>query len=212
MIDIEKSIEYGADALGFVSGYVNSPRNLDFGKLKELISAVPPYVSTTVVSPASNPALAEIAKEVRPTLFQLYGTPELDLHKIVDSKAIVQTVRPLDEGESLTHKCLELSENCAGIHFDISSHYSSNERDSQKDGKGKADTSDLWRLCRNVRDRIHPFPMILAGGLNAENVREAVEIVKPYAVDVSSGVESSPGSKDETKLRRFISNAKHAIH
>ena len=51
-------------------------------------------------------------------------------------------------------------------------------------------------------------PLILAGGLTADNVAEAIRIVKPYAVDVASGVEAAPGRKDIEKMRRFIDNAR----
>ena len=72
-------------------------------------------------------------------------------------------------------------------------------------GTGK--THD-WELSRRVRDAIHPKPLILAGGLTSENVEEAIRIVKPYAVDVSSGVESHPGLKDRSKVFEFIKRAK----
>jgi phosphoribosylanthranilate isomerase len=65
-----------------------------------------------------------------------------------------------------------------------------------------------WKLSRNIRDRLNPIPLILAGGLTPFNVTEAVKIVHPYAVDVSTGVESSPGVKDSRKMFEFINNAK----
>ena len=64
-----------------------------------------------------------------------------------------------------------------------------------------------WRLLADFRPGV---PLILAGGLTPENVAEAVRIVRPYAVDVASGVESSPGRKDPDKMRRFIDHARAA--
>ncbi|MBO3809800.1 MAG: phosphoribosylanthranilate isomerase, partial [Candidatus Brockarchaeota archaeon] len=74
---------------------------------------------------------------------------------------------------------------------------------------GSGETHD-WRLSRIIRDRLRPKPLILAGGLTPENVAVAVKIVKPYAVDVSTGVEASPGVKDPDKISRFIKRAKEA--
>lgn len=68
---------------------------------------------------------------------------------------------------------------------------------------------DWERAAILVRES--PIPVILAGGLNPENVSEAIRTVRPYGVDVSSGVESSPGTKDRTKVRDFIQAAKYAI-
>ncbi len=64
-----------------------------------------------------------------------------------------------------------------------------------------------WELLADYNQRV---PLILAGGLTPENVGEAVRIVRPYAVDVASGVESSPGHKDPEKMKRFIENAREA--
>ncbi len=65
-----------------------------------------------------------------------------------------------------------------------------------------------WELSKRVKRLIHPKPLILAGGLNPENVQDAVRAVQPYAVDVSTGVESQPGIKDSKKVFEFIKNAK----
>jgi phosphoribosylanthranilate isomerase len=65
-----------------------------------------------------------------------------------------------------------------------------------------------WKLSQHIKQIIHPKPLILAGGLNPENVSEAVRTVEPYAVDVSSGVERQPGVKDTLKMIEFVKNAK----
>jgi len=68
-----------------------------------------------------------------------------------------------------------------------------------------------WRISARIRETLHPKPLILAGGLNPENVKEAIRVVKPYAVDVSTGVEAQPGLKDPAKVKRFIEEAKSVL-
>jgi phosphoribosylanthranilate isomerase len=67
-----------------------------------------------------------------------------------------------------------------------------------------------WNISRRVVSR-YPIPVILAGGLTPLNVREALEKVKPYAVDSNSGLRDSHGFKDHTKIHEFISNAKEGF-
>ena len=61
-----------------------------------------------------------------------------------------------------------------------------------------------WDACRALKEEVSPLPLILSGGLNPGNVGEAIRLVRPYAVDVSSGVESSPGIKDRSKVMEFV--------
>ena len=65
-----------------------------------------------------------------------------------------------------------------------------------------------WQISKEIRDYIYPKPFILAGGLTPNNIIQAVKKVKPYAVDVSSGVETKLGFKDKINVRDFIFNAK----
>ncbi len=68
-----------------------------------------------------------------------------------------------------------------------------------------------WNIVRKERDLLMGLPVILAGGLTPENVAEAIATARPDAVDVASGVESSPGKKDPVKVRRFIAEARRAF-
>ena len=82
--------------------------------------------------------------------------------------------------------------------------------DSYSEGYGGSGKIFDWSLLlRSVQ--LFPAPIYLAGGLTPENVAEAIRIVKPYAVDVASGVESSPGKKDPKKVAAFIKAAKEAL-
>jgi phosphoribosylanthranilate isomerase len=71
----------------------------------------------------------------------------------------------------------------------------------QKDSLGGTGTAPPWELLAGFKPDL---PLILAGGLTPENVTEAIQMVRPYAVDVASGVESSPGKKDVEKMKRFL--------
>jgi len=81
--------------------------------------------------------------------------------------------------------------------------------DSKTDKIGGTGKTFDWDIARRVREKIN-IPLILAGGLNSRNVKKAIEYVKPYAVDVISGVETS-GRKDERKVKEFVMAAKQAF-
>ena len=206
--DIDCAIDSGADALGFIFGYRESPRNLNFNELKYLASTVPPFVSTVVVSPASNTGLQKVA-EINPSYLQLYHDSRKGLESRVKTLTnVIQTVRPFGDDKSIVQRSIALSKSCKGILFDAStiSRYS-----TKMIRKSTKDLEEMWLIAKKIREALDPFPLILGGGLTEGNVTQAVSKVKPYAVDVSSGVERSPGIKDETKIRCFIKNAKNAI-
>jgi phosphoribosylanthranilate isomerase len=75
-------------------------------------------------------------------------------------------------------------------------------------GMGGTGRTHDWELTARIRSTIYPYPLILAGGLTPGNVRAAIHRVRPFAVDVSSGVEKTIGIKDQGKIREFIMNAK----
>ena len=75
-------------------------------------------------------------------------------------------------------------------------------------GMGGTGRPHDWALTSEIRNEIYPHPLILAGGLNPTNVQSAIRKVRPYAVDVSGGVEKTRGVKDHMKMKNFIMNAK----
>ncbi len=77
-------------------------------------------------------------------------------------------------------------------------------------GMGGTGIAHDWRLSARIRNAIHPQPLILAGGLTPNNVETAIETVRPFAVDVSSGVEMTVGVKDHSKIKEFIMKAKES--
>jgi len=203
--DVESAIKSGADALGFIFGYPSSPRNLDLMKLKELLAIVPPFVSAVVVSPESNTQLQKVA-EMKPSFFQLYNERESSSRN-KDFTNVIQTVRPVGKSDSIVARCASLSKSSKAILFDISltSSYS-----SKKEGRALTLEQNLM-IAKKIKTAIDPIPLIIGGGLTTENVREVVRKVRPFAVDVSSGVEKKPGIKDEKKVARFIQTAKSPI-
>ena len=176
----------GADALGFIF-YPGSKRYIEPEKAAEIISSVPPFVTTVGVF--VNQSLEEIESMRNITdidLVQLHGdeTPEFCSSLAFKSVKVIRVKEPGDVEQ------VELYPQKA-ILFDTHS-------DEAYGGTGESFTWD-WLKGLHTEKAI-----ILSGGLTPDNVSEAVKKVAPYAVDVSSGVEESPGVKSEEKMRKFI--------
>lgn len=185
--DAMAASELGADAVGFV--FADSPRKVSVDRAGEMVKAIPPYVSTVGVFLNHSPSEVRRIREVCGLdLVQLQGNErEEDLEGI--GGRIVKAVHP---------GTMDLSaDSYSGASLLLDS------RDEL--GRGGTGKTLDWRAVRGM------FPgraIILAGGLDPDNVEEAIRIVRPYAVDVCSGVESSPGKKDHGKIKSFINRAK----
>lgn len=180
----------GADALGFVF-YERSSRYIDPVQAGAIIKRLPPFISTVGVFVNQDYAYVKHVGELTGIdLFQLHGdeTPEFCL-RFGNSAIKAFSVK---DHATITG----LSE------FKVSAYLLDTFQEGIAGGTGKVFN---WNLAGEAKKfgRI-----ILAGGLSPENVKEAVRKVQPYAVDVSSGVESEPGKKDEEKVRAFIHKAK----
>lgn len=197
--DLEVAVEAGADAVGFIVDVPQSPRNLPIRKARDLIRATPVFVETvTVTVPRDLNGLEKICDALNPDTVQVHGSRLL--HKEIRERLLDRRlIGAVHAGSDLViDEALELAKAFDAILMD--SHIP-----GRYGGTGR--THD-WKLSRRVRDAIHPKPLILAGGLTPENVEQAITMAKPYAVDVSSGVESHPGAKDRHKVFEFIKRAK----
>ena len=181
---VHAAVEAGADALGFVF-YAPSPRNLEVAMAARLASLVPDEVLTVAVMLHPEPALWDaVQQELAPDVLQT---------DIGDFAA-------LDVGDEVQQWPV-LREGSVPAVGDLPGLFVYEGRQS-----GRGETVD-WDRAADVARRGR---MILAGGLDAGNVAEAIRRVAPYGVDVSSAVESRPGVKDAARIRAFVDAARAA--
>jgi phosphoribosylanthranilate isomerase len=185
--DALAAAEAGADAIGLVF-YAKSPRAVTAAQAREIVAALPPFVTTVgLFVNASRCELSEILEVVPLDLLQFHGdeTPaDCEGYHRPWIKAL--RVRP---GDDLEAAC-QLYHGAQGILLDTFVA-------GVPGGTGEAFD---WSLVPSHLSK----PIILAGGLSASNVGEAIAQVRPYAVDVSGGVEASKGIKDHDKIAAFM--------
>ncbi|MCK4622465.1 MAG: phosphoribosylanthranilate isomerase [Desulfuromonadales bacterium] len=190
--DALQAVEAGADALGFVF-YHRSPRFVTPREVQKIIAELPPFVTT--VGLFVNEPLLRIRRTMaaaRLDVVQLHGdeSPEDCL------------IEPLRVIKALRIKNAASLEGAA--RYQVSALLLDAWSDEHYGGTG---LSFDWQLVRRLTGK---RPLILAGGLTPENVVDAVRQIKPYAVDVSSGVEAAPGKKDHQKVAEFICRVRNA--
>jgi len=186
--DAQLAVELGASALGF-NFYPPSPRYIAPETAKAIILKLPPLVTAVGVfaNEIDGAHIAAIAREAGVAVVQLHGPkfPKAD-----GTLASFQMIRAVAVRDGMKIEDLTLSGASAWLldAFDP----------DLPGGTGK--TFD-WNLAREAKKNAS---IILAGGLTPENVSQAIREAQPYAVDVASGVESSPGKKDPAKMRAFF--------
>ena len=193
--DVKMVVDAGVDAVGFITGFPESPRNLSSDRVKEFLMSIPPFISTVVAVKVEDvKSLIESLDDRLPTSLQLYSSSD---HKI------------LVKGVSLIKVVHAIPVTAFNIAVESSKRFDAILIDSSIKGKsGGTGVVHDWDLSLKIRDSVYPTPLILAGGLNPENVADAVMKVKPYGVDVSSGVEKAPGVKDSSRVIEFVRRAK----
>ena len=185
--DAQLAVELGADALGFIF-YPKSPRYIKVTDAANICNALPPFVVKVGVF------VDELEYEIEKALgecllnaLQFHGDEPPGFCQKFAAKSI-KAIRMRD-----------VSALALAAEYDVDALLLDTYTDSERGGTGK--TFD-WSLAIKAKE-IGP-PIILSGGLATVNVQEAIRKVRPYAGDVSSGVEREPGRKDPEKLRRFI--------
>jgi phosphoribosylanthranilate isomerase len=190
--DARAAAEAGADAIGLVF-YPPSPRFLSVERALEIRDVLPPFVQTVALF--VNPDAAQVAQvigRVRPAMLQFHGeeTPQfcgefgLPYIKACRVKAgldLLEYLRPFSRAAAWL-------------------------LDSHVEEYGGVGESFDWSLAPAVRER----PLVLSGGLAPGNVAEAIRRVRPWGVDVSSGVESAKGIKDAAKIAAFVAEVRNA--
>jgi phosphoribosylanthranilate isomerase len=187
MADALLAAELGATAIGFVF-WPKSPRAIDPARARAIAAALPPLVSTVGVfvdQPVEE--VHRIAGDVQLTAVQLHGSESMEY-----LRAMLQPViRAVPVTGAFTPESVDAFP--AEITVLLDAH------DPVRRG-GTGRTID-WSIAASAAAR---RPVFLSGGLNPDNIRDAVARVQPYAVDLSSGVESAPGIKDPVKLRALF--------
>lgn len=193
--DIQAAVDAGVDALGMVF-YPRSRRCLSLAQASALRAQVPAFVS--LVALFVNPTAAEVESVVRaidPDLLQFHGDESPDFCAQFGArhlKAFRVGAPGQDTAAALAARCQQYS-RAAGWLFD-----------SYSAGFGGSGRSFDDRLLARIDRGPAAPPMILSGGLNAETVAARIAALHPFAVDVSSGVEQSPGCKDTDRIRAFV--------
>lgn len=185
--DAEAAVKHGAKAIGFIF-FNKSPRFISINNSISIANSLPKSIKKIGVfvnSPTD--IINSIIKKVNLDLIQLHGDEPDEFCNFFDIPVIkafqVKSIKDLQK--------IKLYKNISAILLD-------NHNENLYGGTGK---SFDWKLLNNVEFK---FPIILSGGLNSSNINNAINLVKPNAVDVNSGVENSPGIKSPKKIKSLF--------
>lgn len=192
------AIRHGASAIGLVSAMPSGPGPIDEALIAEIVATVPPPVATFLLTCATTAdAIADQVRRCRPSAVQLVDAVEpgvyAELRLAVPATRLVQVIHVQDE--SSLADALEAARHVDALLLD-----SGNPKLAIKELGGTGRAHD-WRLSRRIVESV-AVPVFLAGGLNPGNVREAMAAVRPFGIDVCSGLRRD-GRLDEAKLAPF---------
>ena len=205
--DAQLSVAAGADALGFI--FAASARRVEVARAAEIVASLPNEIEKVGVFVNEAPRrVAEVVEQVGLSGVQLHGDEAAEempeFRRLLGERKIIKT---LQAGEMLAWepdklaKYLSQRGSVDAILLDSGS--------AQR--RGGTGIAFAWEKALPLAARIREvMPLVVAGGLSAENVAEALRLFDPWGVDVVTGVEREPGKKDEVKLREFVAAARTA--
>lgn len=185
--DAQKAVYYGAHAVGFIF-HKKSPRYISPSKARKVIESLPPLiVPVGVFVDLKEQAVRDICHFTRIKTVQFHGDEKPVYCKRFSDFKIIKAFRIYDMFDFTTVE-----------KYKVDAYLFDTFQENISGGTGKTFN---WRL---LKDRKFTRPIILSGGLTADNIKNGIAEVQPYAVDVSSGLEKSPGIKDPVKIREFM--------
>ena len=200
LADAEMSARAGADALGIIVNHAVSPRHVEIENARAIAGDVAASIVAVSVN-QSLEALEAIAAQLHPLALQLHGdeSPEL-VRQLVARDYVVWKALSGDAATLRQHARIYTEAGAAALLIDA--------REINSSGVVYGGTGHVadWHAARALVD--DGFRVILAGGLTPENVARAIETVRPWGVDVVSGVEARKGVKDAEKMRAFARNVR----
>ncbi len=186
--DAQAAVAAGADALGFV--FADSPRRVSAARARQIVDGLPPFITAVgVFVDAAMEQVQQTREQAGLDLVQLHGEEPPEYCERFQGRVLKRFPVYVDD----TPK--RLRARMQG--YDVRAYL-------LDPGAGSGQTF-RWEIAREIE-----LPLIVAGGLTAENVAEVVQIVRPYGVDVSSGVEVAPGKKDPDRVAAFVQAVKEA--
>jgi phosphoribosylanthranilate isomerase len=193
------AIQYGASALGLVGAMPSGPGPIDDEFISKIVKKVPPAVSTFLLTSETKAKnIIDHYKRVHTSTIQIVDELEERQYQQLKDELphvkLVQVIHVIDEDS--VKEAIEISGYADAILLD-----SGNPRLSIKELGGTGRVHN-WELSKKIREQIN-IPLFLAGGLNKDNVRAAIDIVQPFGVDLCSGVRTN-GQLDEKKLEDFF--------
>ena len=193
--DAVGAAELGADAVGFV--FAPSPRQVSAEKAREIIMALPPFIQTVGVFVDEDPGkVTSIADSCCLDMLQFHGKESAAYCRRF-AQRVIKALRVKDQDR--LEGCSDYSGVVAALLLDT----------YVPDRYGGTGLTFDWNLARQAK---RYGRIILAGGLNPDNVAAAISAVRPYAVDASSGLEKEAGVKDHEKMARFIQAVRVSVH